>query len=152
MGPAHVDPEDAVERLGVGVEHRAGDVLGGVGDQDLDRSEGVHRGVDEPLDGLGVGLVEVDGHRLAPVGPDGRGGVLAFGHPAGAENDRVAKGRQRLGRGLSDAGGRPGHHRRSELGIGVEAGHQRSVTVVGSEARPRTLIEWTRSMPSGSTS
>ena len=37
-------------------------------------------------------------------------------------------------------------------GIGLEAGHQRRVTVVGSAARPRTLMEWTRSMPSGSTS
>ena len=42
-------------------------------------------------------------------------------------------------------GGEPGHVR-------LEARHQRSVTVVGSAAKPRTLMECTRTMPAASIS
>ena len=150
--PLRLTGQHAVERLGVGVEHRPGDVLGGVGHHDLDGTEGVHRRLGELLDRIGVGQVEVDGHRLAAVGPDGGGGVLALGHPPGPEGHRVALGGQGPGRGLADARRRPGHHGRAPFGVGLEPGHQRRVTVVGRAARPRTLMEWTRSMPSGSTS
>ena len=99
-----------------------------------------------------VGQVEVDGDGLAPVGPDGRRGILALVDPPGPERHRVPEGGQGLGGGLADARRGAGDHGRPAFGVGLEAGHQRRVTVVGRAARPRTLIEWTRSMPSGSTS
>ena len=45
--------------------------------------EGGDRGGGEPFDRVAVGQVEVDGHGLAPVGPDAGGGVLAARTPAG---------------------------------------------------------------------
>ena len=96
---------------------------------------------------LAVGQVEVDGDRFAALRPDRRRGVLARSHPSRPEHHRVPERGQRSGRRLSDARRRPGDHRWPPLGIGLEAGHQRSTTVVGSAASPRTLIEWTRSIP-----
>ena len=153
MGAADVDVQHAVELGGIGVEHGAGHVLGGVGDDDLDLAEGVDGRGREPLDGVAVGQVEVDGDRLAAGGPDGRRRVLALADPSGTEDHRVAERGEGDGGGPADARGGAGHDGRPALGIGREPRPSaQDATVVGRAARPRTLIEWTRSMPSGSTS
>ncbi len=140
------------ERVGIGVEHRAGRCSAGVRHQDLDRAEGVHGRRGELLDRVPVRQIEMDGDGLATVVADGRRRVLAVVHPPGAEHDRVPEPGQGHRRRLPDARRRAGDHGRTSLGVGLETGHQRSCTVVGRAARPRTLIEWTRSMPSGSMS
>ena len=151
VGAAQVDGQDAVERLGVGVEDGAGDVQAGVGHQDLDRRRGlstaalancVHR--------VAVGQVEVDGDRLAAVGPDGRGR-----RPRTRSTRRAPEGHRVAGAARARAVAWPMPEeapvttagRRS--GWGSKRGISAGVTVVGRAARPRTLMEWTRSMPVG---
>ena len=70
----------------------------------------------------------------------------------GGEDHRVPGGGQRLGGGGADARGRAGDDGRAALGVGFEAGHQRTFTEVGSDSKPRTLTEWTRRVPAGSIS
>ena len=91
----------------------------------------------ERSDRGGIGQVEVEGHRLAPLGPDGRGDLLADLDPARPEHDRMAGPGQRACRLGADARRGAGHHRRPALGVGLEARHQRGVTVVGQARRSR---------------
>ncbi len=152
MGPVDIDCDHLVEGSGIGVEHRAGNVLCRIRHQYLDTSEGVHGGLGETLHRVTVGQVEVYGERVTTARSDGSRGLLALGHPSGSEHHRVTDGGEGLSHRLADAGRGSGDHCGANVGIGFEARHQRRVTVVGSAARPRTLIEWTRSIPSGSTS
>ena len=68
------------------------------------------------------------------------------------EHDGMARPGQRPRRLGADARRRAGDRRGPALGVRLEARHQRGVTVVGSAAKPRTLMECTRCMPAGSTS
>ena len=111
--PTHLTPSTPSNAVGVGVQHRAGDVLGGVGHQDLDRAEGVDRAAANRSTESAVGQVEMDGEGLPAAGPDGRRRLLALGHPPGPEDHRVAEGGQGLGRGLADARRGAGHHGRA---------------------------------------
>ena len=96
--------------------------------------------------------VEVAGHRLSPLGPDGRSHLVAHLDAARPEHHGMARPGQRPRRLGADARGGAGHRRRPAFGVRLEARHQRSVTEVGSAAKPRTLMECTRRMPAGSTS
>ena len=96
---------------------------------------------------------------LAAVLADLRGRLLAALHPAGPEDDGVTPGGQRPGRGQADARRGAGDDGRATCGMGDEPGHGRrrlvcqcTETVVGRRAKPRTLMEWTRSTPAGSMS
>ena len=133
-------------------EHRTGGVERCVRDDDLDRAEGLDRLLGETGRGLRVGEVEVERVRLATSGTDRLGGLLAPVDTTRAEHDRVPGGGQRLGGGLADPRGCAGHHRRSPLGMWSETRHQRRSTAIGSVAKPRTLIECTRSAPDSSIS
>ena len=72
--------------------------------------------------------------------------------PARPEHHGMARPGQRPRRLGTDARGGAGHRRRAPFGVGLEARHQRGVTVVGNAAKPRTLMECTRAIPAGSTS
>ena len=149
---ADVDAQDLLEVLRAGLERRARLNFGRVGHEDLDRAERGVRLLGEPVHRGGVGQVEMTGHRLSPFGADGRGDLVADLHPARPEHHGVPHPGQRPRRLGADARRGAGHRRRPALGMGLEARHQRGVTVVGSAAKPRTLMEWTRAMPAGSMS
>ena len=152
LGPADVDAQDLLEVLRAGLECRPGLDLGRVGHEDLHRPE------------RGVGLLGEPRHRAGSARsrwqataspPSARMDAATSSHDLHAarpEHDGMARPGQRPRRLGADARGGAGHRRRPAFGVGLEARHQRSVTVVGSAAKPRTLMECTRRMPAGSTS
>lgn len=89
---------------------------------------------------------------MATRGPDRFGGGFAGIDPPSAEYHRVAEGGQRLCGSSPDARRSAGDDGGTACWVRGDPGHQRSVTEVGRAARPRTLMEWTLTMPSGSTS
>src|SRR5207247_6499261 len=96
----------------------------------------------EPLVGLGAGEQD-DG----TVGEAELADITALGaHPAHEPDGVVAQLFQVSAGGV--ATGNLGRLAQRCRGLG----HQRTFTVVGREAKPRTLTEWTRRAPSGSTS
>src|SRR5690606_1598500 len=154
LRPDDVDVEVPGEELRVGLVDAAGGERSGVGDDDLDVAEiGGHLRA-ELGHGRVVGEVEGVGDRLAAGVADARGDLLEPLDPAGTERDGEARGGQRLGGGRTDARGGAGDDRGAALGLGVLVGadHQRILTVTGSEAKPRTLMEWTRRARSPATS
>ena len=101
----------------------------------------------------GIGQVEVEADRLPALVPDVGGQLLADLVAAGAQDHGMPGLGQDPGRFGADARRGSGDHGRASLGLGVETSHQlryRGVTVVGSAARPRTLMECTRTTPSSS--
>ncbi len=141
VGADHVDVEHALERLGVGGQHRSGDVAGRVGDDDLDGAERLPGRLGELPDGGGVGEVERQCDGVTAGRADGRRLLLAGLLAAGPEHDGMAGTGQGGGGGPADARRRSGDHRRPALGVGRGTGHQRSRTDVGRAAKPRTLTE-----------
>ena len=142
--PPMLTREHLLEVLRAGLERRPRLDLGRVGHEDLHRPEGRLRLLGEAVHRGRIGQVEVAGHRLSPLGADGRRHLVADLDPARAEHDGVARPGQRPCRLGPDARGGAGHRRRPAFGVRLEARHQRGVTVVGSAAKPRTLMECTR--------
>ena len=88
-----------------------------------------------------------------PVGPDGGRGVLALVHPPGPEHDRVARARPAPWRWPGRCPTTRRSRRRGGVGVGLGTrGISAASPWSGRAARPRTLMEWTRSMPSASMS
>ncbi len=102
-------------------------------------------------DGAGVGDVERVHDRLAARLADLRGDLVAPVDASRAQRHRVTdRGQGQRGRG-TDAGRGAGDHGRATLGLVIPA-HQRTATVTGSAAKPRTLVECTRTARPWSTS
>ena len=129
-----------------------GDDRPGVADQHLDRAELALHGLRERLDAVPVGHVQGRDDRLATGGPDPASDLLELLRPTGPEGDREPGRGEDLGGGRADPGRRSGDHRRPAVGLVVPAHGQRPFTVIGTEAKPRTLTECTRRQPSWSTS
>ena len=89
---------------------------------------------------------------LAAVGADLADELVELVDAAGAEHDGEAAGGELDGGGLADAGGGAGDDGRSTVGEWGETGHHRAFTVMGRWAKPRTLMEWTRTELASSTS
>ena len=99
-----------------------------------------------------VRQVEMAGHRLPALGPDGRGHLLAGLDAARPEHDRMARPGQRPRRLGADA--RRGA--RDRRWAGVRGGARSAASARRHRGRergePRTLMECTRCIPAGSTS
>jgi hypothetical protein len=148
LGAEQVDRHLSLEVVGVGVDRRHRHDIAGVADHDLDRPDRRLGVLGEGRHGRGVAHVEGQGDRLPAGGADLGRGLLAPLDAPGAEHDGVARGGEQHRGRPSDARRRAGDHGGATLGVGRELRHQRAATVVGRAAKPRTLTEWTRAMPS----
>ena len=152
VGADQVDLQLRVEVVGADLGQLAEVGVAGAGDQHLDVAERVNGVGHERLHRVRVGDVEVEADGLAAVGADLADQVVELLHAAGAERDGKAAGREFDGGGLADAGGRACDDGGPAVGKGGETGHQRTFTVMGRWAKPRTLLECTRTEFASSTS
>ena len=126
--------------------------IAGARDEDLDIAEFLARPAHEFADRVCVGDVKRQSHGLTATRADLAGQLFAFVHTSGAEGNRESA-RGKLGSGGgADPRGRPGDDDGPAAGVRFEACHQRSFTVIGRLANPRTLLECTRTAPASSTS
>lgn len=122
------------------------------GHQQFDLAECLDRLRHKRFHRLGIGHVEGEGYRLATVGADFVDQLGQLVHAAGPQGDRKPAagefgcgGRADARRCAGDDGGPPG-------GVRFEAWHYLACTLIGRWANPRTLLEWTRTTLSSSTS
>lgn len=156
VGSHQMDLQLRVEVVGADLGQLAEVGVAGAGDQDLDVPQCVGGVGHERLHRVRVGDVEVKGDGLATVGADLADQVVELLHPTGAECDGKATLGERDGRGLpmpadapaTMAGLRSGRARSGAL----RGSLQRAWMVMGRWAKPRTLLECTRTELASSTS
>ena len=147
-----VDLDLRLERIGIDLVEAAEEGVAGPGHEHLDVAELISGTAYERRHRVGIGDVQWQGDRLATIGANLGGDLLALVHPAGPEGDGEAASREFGGGGGADARRGAGDQCGPSGGVWVESGHQRLVTVTGSSAKPRTLLECTRTAPDSTTS
>ena len=155
VGADQMDLQLRVEVVGADLGQLAEVGVAGAGDQHLDVAERVNGVGHEGLHRVRIGDVEVEADGFAAVGADLADEVVELLHTAGAERDGKAACGEFDGGGLADAGGGAGDDGGSAVGKGGETGHHGPFsdwTVMGRWAKPRTLLEWTRTELASSTS